>query len=188
MFEDREIDEEVTRSQVEAPETKTGCLPLLLVVLGYVILYSIELSEEEKLNIALILAPILLLIFLTMYAPQKKMVGRATAFYIRILNLLFGIIRVICWIGVIVASLVYVYVKGIPIPSLSKNDTFELFLYPNKSDLTEFRNGGAFETAQAARVRARTFLARNPQGDYEIGKNCESRPYSTLKVCQETFR
>ena len=69
-----------------------------------------------------------------------------------------------------------------------KPDTYELFLYPNKDDLTVWNYSGKFATPGDARRMARVFIGRYPSGDYEIGKNCERSPQSTLRVCEETFR
>ena len=70
----------------------------------------------------------------------------------------------------------------------SKQDTYEVFLYPNRDDLTVHKHGGTYTSVDSARTRARNWLRQNPNGDYEIGKNCETRPGMTVKVCEETFR
>lgn len=65
-------------------------------------------------------------------------------------------------------------------------------MYPNKNDLTQHRNLGAFRTLEECRAAARGFLSELnalDRGDYECGKNCDDGSrLRGIKVCEETLR
>ena len=63
-----------------------------------------------------------------------------------------------------------------------------MFVYPNKSDLTVHREFGPYKSEKEARTQARSKMAKYPDGDYEIGKNCKKRTGSSLWICDETIR
>jgi len=72
--------------------------------------------------------------------------------------------------------------------SFLKSDTYELFVYPDRTNLTKHISVGVYKSEDEARKAARKSLAKFPNGDYEIGKNCKSKPGLTVKVCEKTFR
>lgn len=71
--------------------------------------------------------------------------------------------------------------------SCKKSPGYDLFLYPNKYDLTESQNGGFFKNKDEARDVALSWIADHPDGDYEIGEksgrlSCSETGY------KETFK
>ena len=68
------------------------------------------------------------------------------------------------------------------------SDTYEVFVYPNKNNLTKHINAGTYKSVEEARRTARSYMQKYPNGDYEIGKNCKNKSGLTVKVCDETFR
>lgn len=68
------------------------------------------------------------------------------------------------------------------------SDSYRLFVYPSRNDLTVHREFGPFDTVNEARDEADDQMSGYPNGDYEIGKNCERRSNTTLWVCEDTFR
>jgi hypothetical protein len=72
------------------------------------------------------------------------------------------------------------------------SDRWEGFVYPNRSDLTNHRNLGIFESLEMCRSASRGFLSEInalDSGDYECGKNCQVSNFSSaIKVCEETLR
>ena len=70
--------------------------------------------------------------------------------------------------------------------SCSKEE-WEGAVYPNKNDLTEYKNTGVHESLESCRAAARGMLSRISsieEGDYECGLNCEG----DIKVCEKTER
>lgn len=73
------------------------------------------------------------------------------------------------------------------------SDRWEGFVYPNRNNLSNHRNLGAFESLEMCRAAAKGFLTEIKaleSGDYECGKNCDngSNFSSGIKVCEETLR
>lgn len=72
------------------------------------------------------------------------------------------------------------------------SDTWEGFVYPDRTDLSEHRNVGVFESLEECRSGSYAMLrslGATDRGDYECGLNCElPNGYSTIKVCDETKR
>lgn len=72
------------------------------------------------------------------------------------------------------------------------SDSWEGFVYPNRSDLTRHRSVGKFDSLEACRAAARALLANLnalERGDYECGKNCDDGSrLGGVKVCKETLR
>ena len=68
-------------------------------------------------------------------------------------------------------------------------DTWEGYVYPDKTDLIDSRSVGTFDSLEGCRAAAREELQRlnaETTGDYECGKNCRSE--SGIRVCEETLR
>ena len=67
-------------------------------------------------------------------------------------------------------------------------DNYRLFIYPDRHDLTVHREFGPYDSVEKARNEANSEMSRYSNGDYEIGKNCEKKSYTTLWICEDTFR
>jgi len=68
-----------------------------------------------------------------------------------------------------------------------KNDTYDLFVYPDKNDFTNHIYVGQYSTADEARDVAAEHMKKYPNGDYEIGKN-KIEGDGDGGVYEETFR
>ncbi|MCG2778086.1 MAG: hypothetical protein L6406_20635 [Desulfobacterales bacterium] len=61
-------------------------------------------------------------------------------------------------------------------------DHYDVFIYPNRNDLTNDLYVERYDSVAEARDVAQSYMKKYPNGDYEIGKNC------TLDgICEETF-
>lgn len=69
-----------------------------------------------------------------------------------------------------------------------KKDSFDLFIYPDRENLTQDINGGHYETAKDAQTAAKFLMYHYPNGDYEIGKNRKRDLGNGVGVYEETFR
>lgn len=71
-------------------------------------------------------------------------------------------------------------------------DTWEGFVYPDRENLANHRSIGSFESLEACRASARSYLAdisSLERGDYECGLNCkDSSDFPGIRVCKETVR
>lgn len=71
-------------------------------------------------------------------------------------------------------------------------EEWEGFVYPNKNDLAEHINIGAYKSLEECRVSAVNALNKISSvsaGDYECGLNCESKSGTGgIKVCEKTER
>lgn len=67
-------------------------------------------------------------------------------------------------------------------------DRWQGFGYPDRSDLRTSIRLGEFASLNACRSTASAFLARNPDGDYECGRNCRFEEKYGLYICDETLR
>jgi hypothetical protein len=65
---------------------------------------------------------------------------------------------------------------------------FQLFVYPNRNDLTNHIEVGHFDQYEEAREQADYFMLKYPNGDYEIGVNCKKEKFGDLWVCKDTIR
>ena len=65
---------------------------------------------------------------------------------------------------------------------------FQLFVYPNRNDLTNHIEVGHFDKYEEAREQADYFMLKYPNGDYEIGVNCKKEKFGDLWVCKDTIR
>jgi hypothetical protein len=65
---------------------------------------------------------------------------------------------------------------------------YQLFVYPNRNDLTDHIEVGHFDSLESARNQADYYMNKYPNGDYEIGINCKKDKYGDLWVCKETIR
>jgi hypothetical protein len=65
---------------------------------------------------------------------------------------------------------------------------YQLFVYPNRNDLTNHIEVGHFDSLDDARDQAGYYMSKYPNGDYEIGINCKKGKYGDLWVCKETIR
>ena len=68
-------------------------------------------------------------------------------------------------------------------------DNYRLFIYPDRHDLTVHREFGPYDSVEKARNKANAEMSIYSNGDYEIGKNCKRKFYTTtsLWVCEDTF-
>ena len=88
-------------------------------------------------------------------------------------------------IGIVLVLLEVGYGK---ITEWFKEDTYEVFIYPNRYDLTNHRFIGTYESIDEAREIVLQEIVKYNQPDYEIGKNCENREGTSLRVCEETLK
>ncbi len=65
---------------------------------------------------------------------------------------------------------------------------YQLFVYPNRNDLTNHIEVGHFDSLEDARDQADYYMNKYPNGDYEIGINCKKGKSGGLSVCKETIR
>ena len=69
---------------------------------------------------------------------------------------------------------------------------WEGFVYPDKNDLTVYRNIGVYESLESCRAASLNTLSQIStieKGDYECGLNCENRSgMGGIKVCEKTER
>ena len=76
--------------------------------------------------------------------------------------------------------------------SCAKQDKWAAIGYPNKNDLTQFRNLGDFETLESCRAVVRAWrdgMVDSSGTDYECGKNCAGAPTEgSPAVCEATER
>lgn len=70
---------------------------------------------------------------------------------------------------------------------LLKSDHFDVFIYPNKNDLTDYIYAGRFDSIEEARDVASEYMQKYPNGDYEIGKNRKDS-IGGIGVYEETFK
>ena len=71
-------------------------------------------------------------------------------------------------------------------------EKWEGFVYPNKNDLTVYRNIGVYESLESCRSATWYMLSEISsieRGDYECGLNCEYRSgMGGIKICEKTER
>ncbi|MDI6789288.1 MAG: hypothetical protein QME44_01175 [Thermodesulfobacteriota bacterium] len=65
-------------------------------------------------------------------------------------------------------------------------DHYDVFIYPNKHDLTHHIYAGRYHSAEEARDVALEYMEEYPDGDYEIGKNRKGSV--DVGVYEETFK
>ena len=70
---------------------------------------------------------------------------------------------------------------------LLESDHYDLFIYPNKHDLTHHIYAGRYDSVEAARDVASEYMQKYPNGDYEIGKNRKDS-IGGVGVYEDTFR
>ncbi len=74
--------------------------------------------------------------------------------------------------------------------SSCKNDRWEAIVYEDKSDLSEYKILGVFDSLENCRDEAVTYLYNNnlqSVGDYECGLNCEFREgWGNTRICEKT--
>ena len=66
--------------------------------------------------------------------------------------------------------------------NLFEPDHYDVFIYPNRHDLTKDIYAGRYDSVSEARDVAQSYMKNYSNGDYEIGKNCTSEG-----LCEETF-
>lgn len=67
--------------------------------------------------------------------------------------------------------------------------TWKGFVYPDKSNLADFRVLGQFTTLDDCRASAMLYLRdlrATELGDYECGRDCKHRPELGVDECEET--
>jgi hypothetical protein len=77
----------------------------------------------------------------------------------------------------------------------SRGDRWMATVYPSGSVLGPWRNLGEFESLEACRAAARTYIAdlgASGRGTYECGKNCRKTPgtipgLEPTYICEETL-
>ena len=65
------------------------------------------------------------------------------------------------------------------------------FVYPDKNDLTVYKNIGTFSSLEACRsadLSKLSALGATKKGDYECGLNCKSESIGSVKLCEQTKR
>lgn len=65
------------------------------------------------------------------------------------------------------------------------------FVYPDKSNLSDWRELGSFPTLDDCRASAALYLRdmhATEEGTYECGRNCRRRATTGLNECDETTR
>ena len=65
---------------------------------------------------------------------------------------------------------------------------YQLFVYPNKNNLTKHIIVGHFDSLESARDEADFYMRKYPNGDYEIGIDCKPDGEMDIYICKETIR
>lgn len=84
-----------------------------------------------------------------------------------------------------------VFLAGaISIIGCARGDTYRPVYYPDRSDLSTYTRGPAFDNLAQARQWAedRNRQRRDPNWTYEVGKNCRPLESSDIEVCEETLQ
>jgi hypothetical protein len=85
-------------------------------------------------------------------------------------------ILVVCWLGFWLLT-------------SCEEDEWMSFVYPNKTDLTTYRNVGAYQTLESCRAAAWALIDAGgwqETADYECGLNC--KPGAVILLCDKTER
>jgi hypothetical protein len=88
-------------------------------------------------------------------------------------------------------ALVVIVVAAAALATGGCTDTWEGFVYPNRSNLRNSHSVGTFRSLDDCRAAARALLANLnalDRGDYECGRNCDNGSRHGVKVCKETVR
>ncbi len=70
-------------------------------------------------------------------------------------------------------------------------EKWEGFVYPDKNDLTVYKNIGVYNSLEACRsasLNKLSALGATNRGDYECGLNCKKGNVGSVKICEQTKR